>query len=294
RDAYDDDAATKKEVEEAELADIESRVQLRADVLALRALEAIREAARIWPLQVRQVIDKKTLTAAVLEHELAEARAAHVQAVRDRERSVIRAPVDGVVLHRAVSNERMLPAGQLLLEIGDLADLEIAVDVLSQEAMEIAPDDPVDIAGPGLGPDAVRGRVARIEPRGFTKVSSLGVEQQRVWVIIELEPGTLERLAETGRTLGIGYRLRVRIHTDRRLETVVIPRAALFRGPDDGWRTFVVRGGRARLADLQVGLMNDREVEVLRGVETGEAVVVAPPAGLADGTRVRARDRASP
>jgi len=288
--AFGEQAATLKEYEEAQLADIEARVNYRTDVLTLRALEAIRKAAQIWPRLVNEFIDKKKLTEAELRHELADARAALELAQRDRDRGLITSPVDGVVLHRAVENQRVLPPGQLLLEIGRLEELEVEAEVLSQEALQISVGDAVDIFGPALGQEPVRGVVSRIEPRGFTKISSLGVEQQRVNVIIAFADGTLEALLAADRQLGVEYRVRVRIHTEHKNDAVMIPRSALFRSAADRWQAFVVRNGRARLVDLTIGLMNDAHVEVLEGLSGGDEVILAPETSLEDGARVKKRD----
>ena len=282
-------AASQREVEEAQLAEIESRVDYRTDVLQLRALEAIRRAVQIWPLQVTQVIEKKALKEAGLKQELVEARAELTQALRDRRRSEITTPVDGVVLKRLVSNRRVLPAGEPLLEIGRLAELEIEVEVLSQEAVDIAPGNPVQIDVPTVRHTPLTGRVSRLEPRGFTKVSSLGVEQQRVLVIVAFDPGVLEQFAAEGYLLGVGYRLRVRIITDTHEDVVVVPRSALFRGVGDRWQIFVVAGDRVGLVDVQIGLLNDHEVEIVNGVDSSATVVVAPETDLDDGARVKPR-----
>jgi HlyD family secretion protein len=287
KEALERSAASVHEVEEAELAEIESRVDYRTDVLTLRALEAIRRGASIWPLQVRQMIDKKALREAVLTQELAEARASLEQARRDRERAEIKSPVDGVILRRAVSSRRVLPAGELLLEVGRLEDLEVEAEVLSQEAVDISPGDRVEIIVPTVRHEPLSGTVSRVEPQGFTKISSLGVEQQRVRVIIAFDRQSLEGFREEGYTLGAGYRVRVRIFTERHENAVVVPRVALFRGAREQWQLFVVRDGRARLADVTIGLRNDQEVEVLTGVEPGERVVVAPESDLRDGARVK-------
>jgi len=282
-------AATTQEVEQAQLDAIESQVDYRSDILNWRGLEAIKTAARIWPLQVRQVIDKKSLAEAVLKHELAEAHAALEQAIRDRERAAIRTPVDGVVLARAVSSQRMLAAGELLLEIGRMEDLEIEVEVLSEEAVDIEAGDRVEIEVPTVKHDPLAGTVRTIEPRGFTKISSLGVEQQRVLVIVAFDAEDVALFREAGHDLGIGYRLRVGIITETHASSLVIPRIALFRGAGDQWQAFVIRDGRARLADLTIGLLNDTHAEVLGGLQEGDQVILAPETGLADGDRVRAR-----
>lgn len=287
--AYEQAAATLKETEEAELAEIESRVDYRTDVLTLRALEAIRRATQIWPIQVRQMIAKKALAEAVLRQELAEALSALEQAIRDRNRSEIRAPVNGVVLSRVVSSKRVLAAGELLLEIGRLEDLEIEIEVLSQDAVDIKVGDRVDVIVPTVRHEPLAAAVTRVEPRGFTKISSLGVEQQRVLVIAEFDPGVLDRFEQEGYELGVGYRLRVRIHTEDAGDVIVVPRSALFRGSGDRWQLFVIRDGKARLVDVEVGLLNDAEAQITAGVTPGELVILAPEAGLADGDRVKPR-----
>ncbi len=287
--AYADEAATLKEFEEARLAEIESRVNYRTDVLTLRALEAIRKAAQIWPRAVNEYIEKKGLSEAELNQETADAEAAFELAQRNRDRGRITSPVEGIVLHRAVSNRRVISAGELLLEIGRLDDLEIEAEILSQEAVEITVGDHVVILGAAIGREPIEGTVSKIEPRGFTKVSSLGVEQQRVRVIIDFAPGGLDSLREAGRELGVEYRVQVRIHTDEKDDAVVIPRSALFRSAADRWQAFVVREGKARLVDLGIGLVNDAEVEVISGLEEGDEVILAPETNLEDGARVASR-----
>jgi HlyD family secretion protein len=128
--------------------------------------------------------------------------------------------------------------------------------------------------------------VHRIYPAGFTKVSSLGVEQQRVNVIVRFAEGVLEKLREQ-RDLGVDYRVRVRIFTEHKSDALLVPRTALFRGADGGWEVFVVRDRRAKLQPVEVGLMNDERVEIISGLQQGEIVVLAPESSLIDGTRVK-------
>ena len=208
---------------------------------------------------------------------------------RDRNRAALHSPVDGVVLRRHVSNERVLQAGEPLLEIGRLSDLEIGVDILTQDVVTIELGDSVDIEGPAIGDEPLRGSVVKIYPQGFTKISSLGVEQQRVKVIIHFDPEELDKLKKRGRTLKVDYRVHVKIYTDERTDQLIIPRFAVFRGTGGNWHTLAVRDGKARLVELQVGLMNDFEVEVLDGLQAGERVVIAPESSLTDGTRVEQR-----
>lgn len=162
-----------------------------------------------------------------------------------------------------------MTAGQVVAGI-EHADLDTAV-VMAEARVRHEP---------------LTGRVSRIEPRGFTKVSSLGVEQQRVLVIVDFDPDVLEQFAADGYTLGVGYRLQVRVITDTHENAVVVPRSALFRGTGDRWQVFVVHGNRARLADVRIGLLNDHEVEIVGGISANDIVVIAPETDLLDGARV--------
>jgi HlyD family secretion protein len=234
---------------------------------------------------VRQYIEHKQLAEDVLEKERAEATARLRQVEHDIELGTITSPVDGVVLARHISDERYLTAGTVLLEIGRLEDLEVEADILTLDVVEAEVGDPVEIYGPAIGPAPARGKVARIYPAGFTKISSLGVEQQRVKVIVEFEPEELTRLRKQ-RDLGVGYRVRVRIITAQKPDALVVPRSALFRGDDGQWQVFAVRGGEAEIVPIGDGLMNDKLAEAVSGLEEGELVVEAPESNLTEGAAV--------
>jgi HlyD family secretion protein len=282
-------AETRARVEEdlnrAELAQVEAQVNYQQDLLVLSALKSMHAATGLMPTVVQQYIDRKQLARAVLEKEKAQAEARLRQAESNRERGVMTSPVDGVVLNRLESNERQVAGGTVLLEIGSLDDLEVEVDVLSQDVVSVKPGQPVDIYGPAVGPREAAGKVSRVYPAGFTKVSSLGVEQQRVKVLIDFEPNELARLRNQ-RGLGVGYRVRARIYTDQKSRALVIPRSALFRGPAGDWQVFAVEKGVARLRWLTIGLMNDELVEVIKGLDDNDVVILAPETNLTDGTRV--------
>ncbi len=290
-------ATTEHELDTAELQQKQSQVDYAKDMLTKSSLESIRSAMVIGRETIEKYIEKKSLERAVLEQQLAEARLELEQFERDRARSKIQSPVDGTVLKRHVSNERVLPAGELLLEIGRLEQLEVEAEILSEDAVVMREGYGVEILGPGIGSKPVKGRIKRIEPQGFTKVSSLGVEQQRVRVIIGFLPGELQALKDRGRVLGADYRVRVRIFTGQRSNTLSIPRSALFRGSEGNWQVFVVKDGRAKRVNVEVGLLNDFRAEILAGARAGEEVIIAPEANLEDGEKVEPRpvpDLASP
>jgi HlyD family secretion protein len=167
--------------------------------------------------------------------------------------------------------------------------LEVEADVLSRDATRIREQAVASVYGLATGSStdhSVRCTVHRVYPRAFTKISSLGVEQQRVKVIMHLAAADVQRLRDLG--VGADYRVRVRIFTDRRTDTLVVPRSALFRAADGGWQVFAVAGEAARLRDVTIGLMNDQHVEITGGLEQDELVVLAPENDLIDGIRVKA------
>ena len=206
---------------------------------------------------------------------------------RNIKRTRITSPVDGVVLKRHVTNEKTLLPGQPVLDIGNLSDLQVTADVLTEEAVRIQPGDRVEIFGEAIGASPVRGLVRRVRPEAFKQLSSLGVEQQRVAVEIDFNQDDLAALEVGGRTLGLNYRVRVRVITDAREKVRFVPRTALFRGDKGDWEAFrITPRGRAERVRLEIGLMNDYQAEVRAGLDLGDRVIVAPESSLEEGQRV--------
>ena len=281
-------ARTEDDLDRAELEFVQGQVDYRQDELIWRSMVSIEAATKLLPKMIRQYIARKDLNRSVLQKERAEAEARLRQMLIRQQRGTMTSPVSGRVLEHPVENERHLAAGTVLLKIGRIDQLEVEADILSQDVIDIKPDDAVEIYGPAIGAHAgngVAGRVTRIYPAGFTKVSSLGVEQQRVKIIIQFAPGVLKDL-RASRDLGVDYRVRVRVFTANRTNTLLVPRSALFRGADNSWRVFAVRGGRAVMQPVDVGLINDEMAEVTSGVQENEAVVLAPESSLSPGDRV--------
>jgi HlyD family secretion protein len=190
------------------------------------------------------------------------------------------------VLKRHVWNEKVMTAGEPLLDIGDLNNLEVTADILTAEAVRVQPGDRVEIFGEAIGDKPIEGIVRQVEPEAFQKMSSLGVEEQRVAVKISFATGILDKLKASGRTLGLRYQVRVRVITDEKKQVLRVPRTSLFRGIAGKWQLYRVEKGRAALANVEVGLMNDYEAEIIKGVKIGETVIVAPESSISDGTRV--------
>lgn len=270
---------TDEEFENAQLAHVDATLQYQHDLLQLRSLEANQAATALSPKTIEQNIARKDLTHSVLEKQVQEAQVRLTQAETDSVRGVLVSPVDGVVLERLVSDEKRVNGGTVLLTVGRLEDLEVEADILSQEVVSIELNDPVEISGPSIGPQPAKGKVQRIYPSGFTKISSLGVEQQRVKVIINFEPSELQRLIN-GRAFGAEYRVRVRVFTASSEKALLVPRSSVFRSATGDWQVFAIRNGRLVIQTLKTGLFNDERVEVLEGLSSDELVVLAPESDL--------------
>ncbi len=182
------------DLDQARVNQVQSEVDHEQDVLVERATEALRAASALMPTAMRQYILRKSLKHEVLDKELAEAHVNLRKAERDQNRGVMASPVSGAVLERVDSNERTYSVGTVLLKIGSWSDLEVEADVLTQEATSIKLGSPVDVSGAAIGVRPVEAKVTRIYPAGFTKISSLGVEQQRVKVLIGFAPEILTKL----------------------------------------------------------------------------------------------------
>ncbi|MBN8534395.1 MAG: HlyD family efflux transporter periplasmic adaptor subunit [Rhizobiales bacterium] len=194
----------------------------------------------------------------------------------------VRAPASGRLLRLAVESAQVVQQGQTLLEIGDTDDIEIVVDLVSRDAVRVVHAAEARIENWG-GDGALRARVARIDPSGFTKVSALGIEEQRVRVVLDIEEPR-----ERHRRLGHGFRVIVRIAVWRAEDVVSIPLGALFR-QGESWATYIVEKDRAVLRPLRIGERNLREAQVISGVNPGERIVLHPSDRLTDGTKVRVR-----
>jgi HlyD family secretion protein len=192
--------------------------------------------------------------------------------------------VAGAILKVLQESETVVAPGNPLIEIGDPRDLEIVVDVLSTDAIEIRPGAEVIIERWG-GPGALAGRVRRIEPTAFTKVSTLGVEEQRVNVIIDVvsPPG-----AWSG--LGDGYRVEARITVFSREGATIVPTGALFRLGAE-WHVYVVDNGRAELRRIELLRQSGSTAAIAAGLSAGEMVIVYPGDRVVPGTRVQSRMR---
>lgn len=204
------------------------------------------------------------------------------QATQDCDCVLVSSPISGTVLRVINESEATVAAGTPILELGDPKDLEIVVELLSEEAVSVCAGQRVLIEGWG-GKHALNGVVRRVEPFGYTKVSALGIEEQRVKVLIDLEDEY-----EAWRALGHGYRVEPSIIVWEAPDVLRVPTSATFR-EGDRWAVFVDDDGTARLRFVDLGHQTDAAAEVLRGLEEGERIIMHPNDRIREGTRVAAR-----
>lgn len=197
-------------------------------------------------------------------------------------RMEIRSPITGKVLRVFQESAAVVTSGTPLVEVGDPRDLEVVVDVLSEDAVKIQPHNRVAIEQWG-GSRTLKGHVRRIEPQAFTKVSALGVEEQRVNIIIDFDDPPEERTP-----LGDGYRVEAQIVIWEESAVTKVPTSTLFRR-DNRWTVFVVENGQARLQPVELGQRNSLEAEVLEGLEPGQVVIIHPSDEVQEGRRVQPR-----
>ena len=279
----------------------EARVaRARAD-----AEQARRERERHEQLATAGIVDRQTLervrttevtTARELEAARYAVRAAAARVAAERAGLValepagagrliqLRSPVPGRVLRVLEKSERTVTAGTALLEIGNPAGLEVVVDILSADAVKVRPGAAVILESWG-GDRPLRARVRTVEPAGFTKVSALGVEEQRVNVVADF--------VDPPDGLGTGYRVEARIVVWEGASVLQVPTSALFRHGQE-WALFAVAAGRARLRQVQVGQQGSAAAEILSGINEGAKVILHPGNVLRDGDRVKASVPPSP
>ena len=221
----------------------------------------------------------------VAEHQLTLAQTALMQLTgkgEEGEQLDIISPVAGQVLKVFQESEGVAPGGTAIVEVGDPAALEVVVDVLSQDATRIPAGAKTTIERWG-GKNSLLGHVRVVEPSAFTKLSALGVEEQRVNVIIDMDDDR-----ELWSSLGDGYRVEARISVWEGEDVLKVPASAVFRS-EEAWAAFVVEDGTAVVRIVELGETNGLETEVLSGLEEGDAVIAYPSDSVRDGVSVKAR-----
>ncbi len=293
---------------EAQLTSAEARV-VRAEAEAVEAEQLLgqarREAERRRPLFEMGALTRETMerfedaadqasarlgaAQAALEAARADAAQARarllgtdVEGDGEAERAVpVRAPISGTVLRVLEESERVVQAGTPLFEMADPEGLQLVVDVLTEEAVRVAPGNALRVTGWG-GSEVLDGTVLYVEPAAFTEISTLGVEEQRVNVI-----GALD---DPPSGLGVGYRVDVAVVVWQGRDVLQVPTSALFQR-EGRWHLFAVVDGRAELRAVEVGRQGSGRAEVTAGLEPGTLVVLYPSDGVEDGARVEVARR---
>jgi HlyD family secretion protein len=268
------------ESEYAEL-DLERYQHLDAsELISKEQLDASQLRARTAAETLRS--SEFTVSNARYELEVAQASLLQAQGAGGGQTITLRSPIDGVVLQRLRESEAIVQAGEPLMEIADPGQLEIVSDYLSTDAVRIKPGHPVQIDQWG-GDRVLAGRVRRVEPYGFTKNSALGVEEQRVNVVIDFED-----VREAWNALGDGYRVEVRVVIWDEADVLKVPTSSLFRDGDT-WAVYAVALNVAALTHVEIGQRNGLEAQVLSGLSIGEQVIAYPSDAIADGVDVVVR-----
>lgn len=251
------------------------------------------ESDQLAALAAEKEYDSAVAQRQIAVHEVEQARAALDASARPAQPGAanfqLRSPIAGRVLRVVQTSETVVALGAPLLELGDPRKLEVVAELLTADALLSRPGSEVRIDRWG-GP-ALKGRVKRVEPAAFTKISALGVEEQRVRVLIDI----LETPERT-EGLGVGYRVNVRILTASHDNVLKVPVSAVFplpgadTGQDGAMAVYAIEGEHARLRPVRLGARNDREARVVDGLAKGTRVVIYPATEVRDGVRIEVRD----
>lgn len=271
---------------EAEM-DVEvNALDMESSELTLKTLQIVESIFKMLPIYIDELLAIRNLNKLVLESQYKQAQEELAFVKRNILLSEMRSPIDGIILERYVQNQMFLPAGTELLDIGNLDDIEVTADVLSTDISNIELNDKVELSLLYDGSAPFNGMVIKIEPQGFTKTSSLGVEEQRVNVKISINNEDKERLKKSGKLLGYKYRVFTKIITAHKENVLIIPRTALTKNQNGDWVVFQAINGKAAITLVKIGLFNDDIAEVTNGLKSGDSVIIAPPSTLQNGTKI--------
>jgi len=284
RAALESGTGSSEDVDTAEAEEVRAREDVRAGEVRVQ----------IRGLEIRATkLDTRILEARTKDYDWEEKDyAAQIEALDsslaalkdDLARTKVTSPAAGTVLNVYLESEQVVAAGTPLLEIGDLRQLEVEADFLSEDAAHMRQGMLAEIFGRALGDRVIEGKIKRIYPAAFKKISALGVEQQRVTVVVGFGAGEVP--------LGDRFGVEVRVVLDQRADAILVPEGALFR-VGGKWNVFAVEGGRARRRAVETGLRDGRRREVLSGLSAGETVVLHPES-IDDGTRLEPLPGAPP
>ncbi len=268
-------AGSAEAVERAKTAETGARARLDAADVLIRIRKLERDTAILSTSILRARMHDYDWEKRDYEAQIGGLAATRNELDDDLRRTHVKTPATGVILRILRESEQWVTAGTPLLEIGNVAELEVEADFLSGDAARMSTDMTAEVFGRGLGATIVGAKVKRVYPSAFRKVSSLGVEQQRVKVLLTFP----------GPPLGDRFRVNVRVILDERADVILVPEGALFR-QGTKWHVFRIEEGRARPTAVKTGLRDGRFREVVAGLKAGDHVILHPDRDLKNGTRV--------
>jgi len=255
-----------------------ARESLANDQIREKAAHQTLEIAKVAYDRIRRSVDDNEYQRGVYQAQIRQTDA-EIALIQDQlAKTIIRAPVTGTILEKNTEDEQVLAAGIPLLKIGDMQTIEIESDILSEEVGRIRPGQRVEISGKALEGRALEGSVKRIYPGGFKKISALGIEQQRVKVIVAFDNSALQ--------LRPYVSVDLRVIVDEHTNVLTLPEQAVFKSGEN-WAVLAIENGRLALQPIEIGLRNDQLVEVVKGLSPDAVVVVEPTNDLQAGQRAR-------
>lgn len=277
---YNHGAISKQVLDDARLSAETEMIELRKQEFDRASMLAMMVAVKTGPKFVLRWLEREQLQRGEKESALAAARARLALAEHRLSLADVRSPIDGVVLEKLEDGDRALSAGHPVLRLGNMEELEVVAEVLTQDAMRLSVGSEVELQ-PAARLDSFSGRVKKIEPQGFTKLSSLGVEQQRVNVIVSLDDA-LEGL-------GVGYRLEARFYTGGNENALIVPRFSVLQDTDGTYYVYRITGNTIEKVTVELGLRSDLELEIVNGLDATDRIVRTPDATMQDGDSVSVR-----
>ncbi len=268
------DSVSDQALDDASLTAEVAEIELRQQEFTFAAFKTLLAAVSLGPKFIDNWLERKRMEDHLLDNRLAAARVVLERAKHALARSRLPAPIDGVLLDRLHRGGGFVRAGTKLLTIGDPGVMEAVADVLTQDAMGLKKGMAVDLTTRG-GLEPVQGQISQIEPQGFTKRSALGVDQQRVKVIISL--------SNVPPALGAGYRLQAKFITARQKGALSVPRFSVLQDRQGTFYVLKIEGGRMARVNVEVMDGNDLEMVIVSGLKPGERIVESPDTDMRDG-----------
>jgi HlyD family secretion protein len=272
------DKVSQSDYEDALLQSETALIELRKQEFNLATYKAIMIAIHLGPQMIDQWLIRKSLEKEVLFKQLTQAKMRLLRAEHTLSLASILSPLDGIVLQKFEQGDGTLPPGRTLCTLGNLQDLEVVAEVLTQDALKLHQGTQIILE---INSQELPGSVKQIEPYGFTKLSSLGVEQQRVKVVIQMK--------NIPPALGVGYQLYTRFITQTRDQTLTVPRYSVLQAPDHDFYVFKIQQEKLVRHPVKIGLQSDLFLEITEGLQPNDVLLAYPEATTPDQLSVKMR-----